>query len=503
MTKIEYLIKSIGGIGLLMVFIILITQCDEEAIIPPPNEIELQMMEYIEFHKSIYSEFKNALELTELNHLLKTRGPYTLFLPDNNEKGYSNLQDMDLTYLNNLILNHLIADEIKTDDMGLGSLRKINAIGDYLVSEFDDTEIRINKTSIITDRDIEVANGLIHRISSVIDIVSDDIATVISKDDQYSIFAEALEKTGIVDTLRVLKIPYGRGEARTRYTILAVPDSVYAKEGITSFDQLNAIYGEADANYKDTDHELYKYIDYHCLEGTYYLTDLPDNETLYYTLSRENQVAIRVTSDYIIDYNNSTGDYTGFIKPGATNIPAKNGVLHGINGPLVPQERTTGEYIFYVTQYPDLMEEECYIEKYIKNFYDPDYFAEIKWGGGDYFQYYNKGDNSLEYNDAISMSESYWWIEIRLPKIKKGKYDITAYVKTGPNRANCLVYIDGEKVEDILFMNDNDDPPVIFNFWEAPITTVEWTETTHHYFKLKAISPGIIYWDNLKFIPVE
>ncbi len=511
MKTIIYITKGIGKISLLLCFTLLTSQCEEDAIIPPPNEIELQIMEYIglEENDSIYSEFQNALELTKINHILKTRGPYTLFLPDNDamemfyqSKGVSGPQELDQEYLKNLVLNHLIAEQINTNDMGLGSLSKLNAIGDFLISEFDDTEIKINKESTITRRNIEVANGLIHRVDHVIEIVSEDVVTVIAKDDEYSIFAEALQQTGISDTLKILEIPYGQGNARTRYTILAVPDSVYAKEGITNFDELVAKYGKGQTNYKDSENELYKYVDYHCLEGTYYLTDFPDNEQLFYTLSRESQVSIQVKSDYMINYVDSTDEYTGLIIP-AANVLAKNGVIHGINDPLVPQERSTGSYIFYVTQYPDLMEEECYMESYLQNFYDPDYFEDIKWGGGDYFQYYWKGDNSLENNDALSMSESYWWLELKLPKIKKGKYEITALVKTGPNRANCLVYIDGEKVEDILFMNDNDNPPVIFGFWEAPIATVEWTETSHHYFKLKAISPGILYWDNLTFTPVE
>jgi len=84
-----------------------------------------------------------------------------------------------------------------------------------------------------------LANGYAHVIDKVIEPVTKDCYTVVKEDPTYTIFAQGLEKSGIKDTLQQITFLFGKLTARTRFTLLAVPDSVYHKEGINSITELN------------------------------------------------------------------------------------------------------------------------------------------------------------------------------------------------------------------------------------------------------------------------
>src|SRR3972149_1295484 len=285
--------------------LLLASLCKPEVINWEKKTEEMQITDYVESNEQ-FSEFKEALHLTKFNHLLKTRGPYTLFLPNNDamfsyyeEKKVGSLAAFDSTFLKQLVLNHLVVNPIQSSDIGLGSLPSPNGAGDYLVTEFSESEIILNKKSKIIDRDIIAANGIIHVIDKTIDLVTDNVYAVLAADSNYRFFAKGLEMTGIKDTLEVISLPYGSTIARTRFTILAVPDSIYINEGINSYEKLVEKYDDSNGSISDLSNGFYKYMDYHCLVGTYYLSTFTN--AVYPILSRENTVNIQVDTDYKIN----------------------------------------------------------------------------------------------------------------------------------------------------------------------------------------------------------
>lgn len=483
-----------------LIMVISFSMCQEEAIEWEPDVNELQITEYIERNPELYSEFLEALKISKLDNLLYARGPYTLFLPDNDamnayyqEKGVAGINGFDSVFVKRFVLNHLLAIEIYSNNIGLGSLPDTNTIGDFLVSEFDGSDIIINKRSKIINRDVVAANGVIHVLDKAIDPVTKSVYEILSEHPGFSVFFQGLERAGLRDTLERIYIPFGNIDARCRYSILAVPDSIYAKASINSVDDLIALFDDGNGGLTNTTNGFNKYMVYHCLSGTYFMSDFESE--IYYIITRENYVNFKVGEDFRINENSETEEFTTFIVP-ESNVPAKNGVIHAVNGLLPDISAVLEPYIFQMTDFPDIKNQECYLS-YIKNFGDGENgFAKIKWSG-DYMQYYYKADQSYMDHDCISMSEGHWWLEITVPKISKGKYSISGHFKTGENRANVVVYIDGEKVEEILPLNDS------FNFVELPIKEyVEWTETTEHTFRMVTVTPGIIYWDWLKFTPI-
>jgi len=252
--------KNHLGLIFLGLLSLILIQCKEPVETWEKKQDELQIMEYLEADSAKnFSEFINISEKIGISGILSTRGPFTLFLPDNKaffayyeSKGKSSYNDFTDDELALIIRYHVVAAEISTNNFGLGSLSEKNAAGDYLVTEFDGSDIIMNKHAKIVDRDIYVANGIIHRIDKVIDPVTEGTYSTIKKLDIFSIFTKGFELAGLSDTLDINDVPYGQTKARVRYTILAVPDSVFKANGIFSVEDLVARYNNGVGNINQT-----------------------------------------------------------------------------------------------------------------------------------------------------------------------------------------------------------------------------------------------------------
>lgn len=497
MHKIKKTISKV--IYFISLIVVIISGCKDEPELWDPKSDELQITEYITEHDSVYSEFKKVMDIGNMSSLLSTRGPFTLFLPDNEameafytKEGISSVDDLDSVYCRKLVLYHVTPGYISSTDVPVGALPEPNGLGDYLVSDHMEGYVYINKKSAVTDENIIVANGIIHRINNVIDIVTKNTIEVLEESESLTIFTEGLKHAGIDDTLKVISIPFGRIDVRTRYTILAVPDSVYAAVNINSVDDLIARFDDGEGALTEITNGFYKYMDYHCLEGAYYTSSIIETTT-YPTLSREGLV--NITDDYEINYDSNTDNYTGFILE-SSNINAKNGVIHIVDTILEEKELAPETIHFETTDFPDLRSLDCFRTE-IRNFMDPENsFEKIKWKTAPYLQYYYKLGEPCSYNDCIVMAEGYWELEVTIPKIKKGKYEIWIRMKKGGNRANLAIYFDDRRKEEVIIMTDE------FAYVEFYIFDVNWEKTTEHVVKLKTVTPGIVMFDWIEFRPI-
>ena len=477
------------------------SSCTQEPKLWDVKSTEQVASDYIK-SKPEYSEFAKLIELTGLEALLGIRGPYTIMLPNNDamfafykEKGVGSLMDFDEKFRKKLALNHIITNEIPAGDMGLGALRDTNAIGDFIVSEFQGSDVILNKYSKIIDRDVRLANGYAHIIERVIDPVTKDIYTVVAEDPSYRIFTKGLEITGIKDTLEKISFPYGTKSARTRFTLLAVPDTIYQRKGIHNVNDLIKWTGANPDSVTYLNNPFYRYMEYHCLAGTHYLSDL--NTQLYPILSHDNNVSMTIDTDYKINYLNKTKKYTAFIVP-ASNTPAKNGAIHAISDllPVIEPDPTT--IIFETTDFFDLKQKDCFGKYYDKWHDGENTFAKIKWIGN-YMQYYYKPTQPENINyDALQMF-GYWSISVTFPKVMKGKYKVSIYQPVWGNAiAPCYVYLDGVRTP--------------FNYeTEATggsaglqkIADVDFKTTAEHTITLENFLWGGCWWDYAKFEPIN
>jgi len=465
------------------------------------DSIDQVANDYINSH-SEFSEFAKLIKMNNLGPLLGIRGPYTIMLPNNDamfayyqENGKNSLEEFDMNFLNKLLRNHLITNEISTGDIGLGAIRDTNAIGDYLVTEFQGSDIILNKKSKIIDQDIRLANGYIQVIDHVIDPVIKDVYTMLAEDPSFKIFAEGLKITGIKDTLQTIYLPYGTRTARTRFTIFAVPDSIYNRNGINNVNDLIAWTGANPDSVTFLNNPFYRYIEYHCLNGAYYLNTF--QSTLYPILSSDNNVSLTIDSDYKINFDTKTQKYTAFNIP-FSNIPAKNGAIHTINNllPVIQPEPTT--IIFETTDFFDFKQGDYYKKFYYKFSNNINSFANIHWVG-DYLQYHFKvaGGSGLINEDCLQMI-GWFSLSVTFPKVMKGKWEMSIYQPTWQDITSCSVYIDGVMAENKYLGPRTGGPGGL-----QKIADVDFKTTTQHTVRLDNFFYGMVFWDYVQFKPIK
>lgn len=469
------------------------SEIDSIIFYEPTFNNKMDMADYVQKHEQ-YTEFERMLEHTGLNSILNSGGPFTLFLPTNNaiNELYDDLnvstftEISDTGFARNFIYNHIIGTSIVTEEMGIGALPETNLLGDYIASDLDNTDILLNKEAIITQRDIKLSNGYIHEIDKTIPIIEKSIYQTLKDMPAYSLFLEGLKRTGLSDTLALISYELGGFEARNRYTVLAVADTTFNRYGINNYDDLVAYFTDDASKVTYYDNEFYQYMVYHCMQNTYYLSDL--TTTAYPDISQENHVLVTTSPDYQLNLDPATGNYTGF-NITESNYPTKNGVIHTIDDLLVAKTPKPAYVIWEVTDQLENTSGDWYSKNFHKWFDGENSFEEIKFQG-DYLQYYFKDhDTGPLLNDDCLHMHGYWWIEITTPKITKGKYQISGNIWR--NMASYRVYVDGKKVG-------------IVNSYDMPdLGTHTWDETKQHTIKLVAAEYGELFWDTVTFTPVD
>jgi uncharacterized surface protein with fasciclin (FAS1) repeats len=490
------------SLALLVISSVVFNACKEEPQLWKVESAKQVIGDYLANNPDQFAEFYKMVQNTGLESLLNTRGPFTLFLPTDEAmfayyelKNVSSLEDFSESDQESIVLNHLVGADIGSNDIGLGTLRETNALGDYVVTEFEGADIIVNKHSKIIDRDVQVANGYIHVIDRVMDPITDDIYTVVSSDPSYRIFAEGLSITGLKDTLHVISFPYGQKEARTRFTLLAVADSIYHRYGIYSAEDLMEWCGANPDSVTFLDNPFYRYIEYHCMTGSYYLSDL--NTGIYPILSRDNNISFTIDTDYKINYDRNTDTYTGFNIP-ASNTPAKNGALHAVDDIMPVIEPEPARVLFETTDFFDIKQGDYYLKHYGRFFDGENTFEKIKWEG-DYLLYYYNEVNVNMNRDCLSML-GWFTISITFPKVMKGKYDVMMMQPNWNDITNCVAYLDGVG-QPYIYEGHYGGTGGMAGLQK--IADADFKTTAEHTITVRNIAFGMLFWDYVEFVPVE
>ena len=491
--------NKLSGSSKIMLLALILFGCDTKVIEWEIDSKDQVIAQYIEAQPE-FSEFNKMLESTGLSSLLSVRGPFTLLLPSDSVmkiyykgKGISSYLDMDPADVKRLVLNHLVPAKIETGDIELGAMRDTNALGDYLVTEFvEGDEILINKQTKISKRNIAAANGVIHLIDKVIEPVTLSVYDLIAANSEYSLFKQGLDKTLLRDTLKMITFPFNNKLARTRFTVLAVPDSILEREpyNISDIDDFIAYFTPYEDSVTYLKNPFYRYMEYHCLGGTYFLNNMTTR--VFPILSYDNNISVTVDNeDYKLNLNKLTKTYTAFYVE-ESNYPAKNGTVHALRDILPVFEPEPTALVWETTDHFDLKQGD-YFDKYYARWFDgQNTFENIKWEG-DYLLYYFKDHDTgkLLNDDCLSMS-GWWWCQVKTPKIMKGKYKVTSNLWSG--NINYAVYIDGVNTAIIK----SADPAESTSWGEF-----NWTETAPHTIRVVALSPGMLFWDTIIFTPIK
>lgn len=274
------------------------------------------------------SVLTEALIRADLVSTLRGDDTFTVLAPRNEAftaflqaKGFASLDDVPTATLRKILLNHVIASDLKSTDLTTGyanTLATSAASGDPLSIYVDTSSgVKFNGTSEVINPDIEASNGTVHIVNSVIDIPN--IVTFATADAELSILVDALTRSDL--TTNFVSILSTNSETSPApFTVFAPKNDAFVS--LLTELQANALGDIATATLDAT---LKNHV---IAETNARAEDLSDNFTVN-TLTSE--IEIDVTGGArITDANNRVSNITN------VNIQADNGVVHKIDKVILP-----------------------------------------------------------------------------------------------------------------------------------------------------------------------
>jgi uncharacterized surface protein with fasciclin (FAS1) repeats len=237
--------------------------------------------------KAELSSFAYILNRVGLDRNLSSYGEYTCYVPNNeavaeyidslyndpdavvphNSMTENSLEGLSDSLCNDIARYHLSTGVTTTIDMGGGSGTLSTMLRIPITTDGTTGKIRLNQAATIIEADSLVTNGIVHVLDHVVPRNTRLLPEELERIPQFTIFSEALQMTGLADSLRRTKKDkeytitdwydvnssrdplYHPDECLIMYTIFAETDSVMKLNGINNIDDLiayaNRIYGDA------------------------------------------------------------------------------------------------------------------------------------------------------------------------------------------------------------------------------------------------------------------
>lgn len=255
---------------------------------------------------------------------LSTYGSYTCFAPTNEAvekfiaeeyEKYNNNEDsgiysLDISEISDsmateIAKNHIIERGYKTIDINEGSfpmstMNRRTTTVEWITDEKGQVFTLLNNNARIIEQDLEMENGYIQTIDAVLNPSNKLLPDQIASHSAFSLFTEAIYKTGLDSLLRIYELdpqydgtreadakfdsepstsPYPK-DKKQKYTVLIEPDKLFHDEEIMNLSDLiefaNKWYGkdfngaplnnEVLADYKNPMNPLNRFIAYHIID---------------------------------------------------------------------------------------------------------------------------------------------------------------------------------------------------------------------------------------------
>ena len=276
-----------------------------------------------------YSYLLYALQKTDLDDILNGEGNYTLYAPNNRafigflmRRGYNTLDEVPIEALKKLLLNHVMAGQIRYRDFKSGYYPTAagSDVNDRPLSIYINQvnmRVTLNGSSRIVQGNINASNGVIHAVNAVIPIPS--LVTFVLADPNLYNLSLALTRDDLTEDFpTILNTENGRAPA---------PFTVFAPNNMAFVDLLNEL--EIDRLNLIDEPTLNLTLNHHVLvETNAFSSDLSDNLTLS-TLGGD------ITAN-VSDGVSLTDGNARVSKIIASDIQANNGVIHIIDKVILP-----------------------------------------------------------------------------------------------------------------------------------------------------------------------
>ena len=303
------LLGSVGG-GML-------TSCSDDPDADKYYTFTGEMVsDYLQNRSDEFSDFITILNRSGMMGMMATYGTYTCLAPTNSAVesyirtlGKTSVEQLSKEECDTLAWNHIIKKAYFTTDLSDGNFPMANMNDRYLTFSCDSDTLNnnniiyfVNKASQLIVRDDSVENGVVHTINSVILPSNQYLPELIQDNEDVTLFAQALTLTGLDKKMYdYIDETYSCGEDSVnkgfyysrvgesghfckyvgtrmkRFTAFIETDSIYAKNGITTLDELKAyakqvydeVYpedaGQYDEDWKNEKNPLNRFVAYHLL----------------------------------------------------------------------------------------------------------------------------------------------------------------------------------------------------------------------------------------------
>lgn len=343
------------------------------------------------------TSFLKILDKSEMRSTVHAYGNYALFAPDNNavsqylqQIGKSSIDNLTKEEAVEIISYHLLnvsdkADSVTTKNFVDGRMSYPNFAGTYLTTKQEGENIRINRQAlIVSPRDIKASNGHLHIIDKVLtppDSITESItARVRSLDDNYTIFKEAFERSGMSTVLATNK----KGEWKT---LFIQDDDAYAAAGINSLTDLIADLHSNTPAIEDADSLLKNYIAYHTVPRLEYIADLlvvsslqtlVKNQVLTFTRTISSTESVILINELNLGQTTEAGipiDRSSDL----SDWSCSNGVIQKINGNIQIKIRSAYRIYWDIAEQPEIMALRNFRKPGCAADFSPGDLSEINW----------------------------------------------------------------------------------------------------------------------------
>jgi uncharacterized surface protein with fasciclin (FAS1) repeats len=495
---------------------------------------------YMKLSPDTFSEMYKILEKTNVIASLNAYGKYTFFAPNNAavkefiaSVGKSSVDDFttdaDIALLKSVVKLHLVPDTISSSSFREGGLVNSSGqadttmSGDMLVTEFGTggiNDVTLGKVAKIVKRDIQTVNGFIHVIDKVLlpSEYSVSLYDKIAGNSDYSIFAEALRATGLVDSIKASSYVDAYDVSHPYITTVFVEaDSVYKKYRINNYTDLFNRFSNTKNPLHNPNDTLYMMMAGLCIKDV----------TPYFLRDFKSQNYLTLSTDYLtvsIEDTFTLNSYFVVDKYYSNNV-AKNGVYHLMDSmfrilsvPAAPLYWDIFSTWTEITQHKNISGViDIYQTKTISipgtDF--PSGLSTVRMKSGTTATYqYSNGDlyykkDHFEVPDMKTMG----WIEMDLPAVNMGTYNLWVCGKFSSSRVYVNVYLDGKWIgkydQTSNITTNNLDYKVYMtgssNYKGALIGTRTFTKTATHVIKFEYIANQngkVLSLDMIHLIPI-
>jgi len=262
------------------------------------------------------STLVSAIVAADLTSVLAEGGPFTVFAPTNEA-----FAKLDPQILNNIISTpslltallqyHVVSGKVTSSQLSNGAVATLLS-GQSIDVDISGGMVTLNGSSKVTTADIEACNGVIHIIDEVLlpeDFAPQTIVQIAASNPNFSILVSALSKPELSDLLTAANDP------TSDLTVFAPTNDAFTAVltalGKNSIDDLPVSL-------------LKEIVQYHIVGGATMSTELTNG--LLPTLLPNENLTVDVSNGVMINDAEVI----------AADIKAINGVIHAVNGVLLP-----------------------------------------------------------------------------------------------------------------------------------------------------------------------